>query len=200
MAQALARLQAWFKDPSRKLPPPEPIADDNAVIFGYRYPSGAFVAERDEASADIFENPRAPSGRPGSRAPHVLVKRAGKELSTVDLFGGMWVLCGGPQGRAWLDLLRRNPVADTVPVTYQGIGPAGDLQDVGGRWAAAYGVDADGAVLIRPDGFVAWRRRHADAGAPAALDAAFDRVLARDEDVRSRDQAHVGAKRPVATR
>ncbi len=40
---ALARLQAWFKDPSRKLPPPESIVDDNAVIFGYRYPAGAFV-------------------------------------------------------------------------------------------------------------------------------------------------------------
>ena len=48
VAQALARLQAWFKDPGRKLPPPEPIVDDNAVIFGYRYPAGAFVAEGDE--------------------------------------------------------------------------------------------------------------------------------------------------------
>jgi len=201
MAQALARLQAWFTDPSRKLPPPEPIADDNAVIFGYRYLSGAFVAEPDELPADIFENPHAPSARPGSRAPHVLVKRAGKELSTVDLFGGLWVLCAGPQGRAWLDRLRRNPVADTLPVMFQGIGPAGDLQDVDDRWAAAYGLDADGAVLIRPDGFVAWRRRRADVAAQAALDAAFDRVLARDEDLRSRDRAHADAKRTaVATR
>src|SRR5437867_12660834 len=29
VAQALARLQAWFKDPSHKLPQPDPIVDDN---------------------------------------------------------------------------------------------------------------------------------------------------------------------------
>jgi putative polyketide hydroxylase len=33
MSQALARLQAWFKDPSNKLPPAEPIIDDYAVIL-----------------------------------------------------------------------------------------------------------------------------------------------------------------------
>src|ERR1044071_4765579 len=38
LAQSLARLQAWFKDPRQKLPPPEPIVADEAVIFGYRYP------------------------------------------------------------------------------------------------------------------------------------------------------------------
>jgi putative polyketide hydroxylase len=34
-----------------------------------------------------------------------------------------------------------------------------DLQDRDGRWRAAYGVGSDGAALIRPDGFVAWRSR-----------------------------------------
>ena len=98
-------------------------------------------------------------------------------MSTVDLFAGQWVLCGGPEGDAWPRLLRDSPSAAALRVACHGIEPAGNLQDVNRRWSAAYGVDADGAVLIRPDGFVAWRRRHADGDAQDALDAALDRVL-----------------------
>jgi putative polyketide hydroxylase len=183
VAQALARLQAWFKDRSRKLPPPEPIVDDNLVIFGYRYPAGAFAAEDDEQS-DLFEDPRVPSGRPGSRAPHLIVKREAGVMSTVDLFAGQWVLCSGPEGRGWRQVLHDSPSAAALPVAYHGIEPAGDLQDVHRRWSAAYGVAADGAVLVRPDGFVAWRRRHADGNLQDGLDAAFARVLAHDGNSR----------------
>jgi hypothetical protein len=38
------------------------------------------------------------------------------------------------------------------------VGQQGELQDVDSRWQEAYGVEADGALLIRPDGFVAWRQ------------------------------------------
>ena len=37
------------------------------------------------------------------------------------------------------------------------IGGDGDFADSEGRWAAAYGVTDGGAILVRPDGFVAWR-------------------------------------------
>jgi putative polyketide hydroxylase len=32
-----------------------------------------------------------------------------------------------------------------------------EVTDPGGGFGRAYGVDAGGAVLVRPDGFVAWR-------------------------------------------
>jgi hypothetical protein len=193
VAQALARLQAWFKDPSRKLPPPEPIVDDNAVIFGYRYPNGAFVAEEDDAPVDFFEDPRAPTGRPGSRAPHLIVKRAGEEMSTVDLFAGKWVLFGGPEGHRWAELLRDTPSAAALRVACHGIEPAGSLQDIHRRWSA-YGVDADGAVLIRPDGVVAWRRRNTGGNAHDALSAAFDRILRRQDEAQSHGKVHAMAR------
>ncbi|MGH7095586.1 MAG: hypothetical protein ACREFB_18895, partial [Stellaceae bacterium] len=47
-----------------------------------------------------------------------------------------------------------------------------------GAWPAAYGVAADGAVLVRPDGYVGWRSRGGDGGA-GALSAALDRILGR---------------------
>jgi putative polyketide hydroxylase len=37
------------------------------------------------------------------------------------------------------------------------IGPAGDLRDPDDAWARSMGVSSGGAILIRPDGFVAWR-------------------------------------------
>jgi 2-polyprenyl-6-methoxyphenol hydroxylase-like FAD-dependent oxidoreductase len=193
VAQALARLQAWFKDPGRALPPPEPIVDDRAIIFGYRYPSGAFVAERETAPTEVFEDPRAP-GQPGSRAPHVIVERAGTPVSTVDLFAGHWVLAYGPRGDVWPDRVRRSPAAAALRVVCHGMRPAGDLLDTGDRWSTAYGVEADGAVLVRPDGFIAWRRQRADASAQTDLDAAFDYL-----GIRSSVEANVNIVTGAAT-
>ena len=194
VAQALARLQAWFKDPSRKLPPPEPIVDDNAVIFGYGYPNGAFVAE-DDRDGGRFEDPRKPSARPGSRAPHIVVQHAGDRVSTIDLFATQWVLAYGPKGQLWPELLNCSKAASLLGVDVRGLEPAGDLRDVDGGALAAYGIDADGALLIRPDGFVAWRRRNAGGAAQADLDAAFDHVLSLGRESTSERETKVGARR-----
>lgn len=159
LAQSLARLQAWFKDPRRVLPPAEPIVDDQAVIFGYRYHEGAFIPEKsDEGSADVFEDPRTPSGRPGSRAPHLVVEHGGRQLSTVDLFAGHWSLLTGAQGAAWIDAAARLEHAGTMGLRCYQIGPR-DVQDVANRSSATYGLGESDAVLIRPDGFIAWRGR-----------------------------------------
>jgi putative polyketide hydroxylase len=177
VAQALARLQAWFKDPSRRLPPPESIRDDHAVIFGYRYASGAFVDDGNGAD-DLFEDPHTPSGRAGSRAPHLVVKHLGEQVSTIDLFADRWALVSGPNGNGWSDAVRRSSAARALGVVWYGIQPAGDLEDVADRFSAAYGVGPAGAVLIRPDGFIAWR--HADAAdGITALDKALERLWIR---------------------
>jgi putative polyketide hydroxylase len=179
MAQALARLQAWFKDPSKKLPPAEPIIDDYAVMFGYRYRTGALITE-DRSSGPVFENPRTPSGQPGSRAPHVVVERAGTRASTIDLFSGQWVLFAGPNGGVWPDAAGRIPAAAPFALQCYRAGPGGEVQDVDNRWSTAYGVSADGAVLIRPDGFIAWRAAGSHVEAETALREVFERLSFRD--------------------
>ena len=45
-----------------------------------------------------------------------------------------------------------------MPISVQRIGTAADVD---GTWAAVTGLGSDAALLVRPDGFVAWR-----AGAP----------------------------------
>ena len=181
LAQALARLQAWFKDPSKKLPAAEKIIDDYHVIFGQLYRSGAFIAEENHATDSGFEDPRKPSGRPGSRAAHVIVEHAGKRLSTIDLFKGHWVFLVGSGGGAWLESAQRSPAASSFDVESYRVGADGDLKDIEHRWAKAYGVNSDGAVLVRPDGFIAWRAGEASDQAEKILSDVFERLNFREK-------------------
>lgn len=142
------------------------------VIFGSRYLSGAFVAA-DGADQSISLPPEELAGTPGSRAPHVRVRHHGQLISVQDLFGGGLVLLCGWQDETWDAAMRRLAAADRIAADVYRFGA--DLEDADGRWEAAYGVTSAGAVLVRPDGIVAWRARgQADAGAGRLL----ERVLA----------------------
>ena len=59
------------------------------------------------------------------------------------------------------------------------IGKDGDLADPDGNWHDAYGVDTDGAVLVRPDGHVAWRSRTSASNPLDVLRTALDRLFGR---------------------
>jgi putative polyketide hydroxylase len=56
------------------------------------------------------------------------------------------------------------------------VGDGGDLSDPSGRFEELYGIGSEGAVLVRPDGFVAWR--NSAAGPGSELRTALGRVLA----------------------
>jgi len=130
----------------------QPLEDDLNIELGYCYHSGAVVPEG--ANQPAHENPRDSKGRPGTRAPHVWLEQDGRRISTLDLFGKNFVLLAGPAGAAWsnhLDAARKLIDLDFHPVG------AGQLADPDNAFLAAYGISAQGASLIRPDGFVAWR-------------------------------------------
>nr|WP_218671189.1 FAD-dependent oxidoreductase [Microbispora sp. GKU 823] len=82
--------------------------DDLSMIFGYRYDSAAVCARTPGPDAPV-EDPRAPSGRPGLRAPHVWLEREGTRLSTLDLFTGAFTLLIGPDGAEWAAAARGTP-------------------------------------------------------------------------------------------
>jgi hypothetical protein len=91
---------------------------------------------------------------------------------------GFTLLAGG-DGRAWREAAGSVAAARSIPLAAAIIGPGGDTGDPDGAWAAAYGVEPDGAVLIRPDGHVGWRRRTRAADCRAELNDALDRLLGR---------------------
>lgn len=133
----------------------QPLEDDLNIELGYYYDSAAIIPE--ERLARGHENPRDSKGRPGTRAPHVWLERGGQRISTLDLFGRNFVLLAGPAGDAWAQFL---PAREGVPVDFHRIGANG-LSDPDNLIPDAYGIGQEGAVLVRPDGFVAWRARHA---------------------------------------
>jgi hypothetical protein len=70
-----------------------------------------------------------------------------------------FALFAGERGGPWRDAARAVSALLGVPMSAYTVGAEGDVGDPEGRWAAAYGVEKDGAVLVRPDGHVAWRER-----------------------------------------
>lgn len=133
-----------------------PFARDVNVDLGYCYRSGAIVPG---GAAPLHEHPRALAGCPGSRAPHVGLTRQGRELSSIDLFGRGWVLLAGAEGHAWERIGNALPARLGLAVHRVG-GP--ELGDPSLAFAEAYGISAFGAVLVRPDGVIAWRERSAE--------------------------------------
>jgi hypothetical protein len=149
------------------------------MIFGASYDSSAIVP--DGTPPPTVANPVTdyhPGGRPGGRAPHAWLERAGARLSTIDLFGDGFVLLAGADGAAWRDAAVTAARTARVPLTAFTVGASGDLHDPEKQWAELYGVSAGGAVLVRPDGHVAWRCGESIPGPRRALASVFGRLLA----------------------
>jgi putative polyketide hydroxylase len=151
MEQALARWGARVGEGVKGKQ--APLMEYTAVTLGYRYRSAAILGEPDDVEPAIL--PSQLRAQPGTRAPHVWLERGGERISTLDLYGKEFVLLTGAGGGAWIDAARG---LDDVLTTYQ-IG--GDRQftdsDADGAFATDYALAPDGAAIIRPDGFVAWR-------------------------------------------
>ncbi len=152
--------------------------NEQGLIFGASYIAGAILPDGTQPPTVV--NPVTdyiPSARPGARAPHVWLRRDGALLSSIDLFGKGFVLLTGRGGRAWLQAAAHRAGAFGPRFAAFSIG-AGPLEDPEGQWQRAYGVEEDGAVLVRPDGYVAWRSAAMPPEPAAALASTAHRLLA----------------------
>jgi hypothetical protein len=158
----------------------QPLVDDFSMEIGYRYNSPAVVLE--PGALLLHEHPRESRGRPGARAPHVfLLDSGGTQVSTLDLFGGRFVLLAGPEGKAWPAAALA--AADRLGVALDSyvVGAIG-LTDPADRFLEAYGISPSGAVVVRPDGFVGWRAAEALDDPGEVLRQVLQALLCRDDD------------------
>jgi hypothetical protein len=110
----------------------------------------------------------------------VWLEREGVRSSTLDLFGRHFTLVTGAGGRAWAAGAVEVGGRFRVQIDAHCI-DGGDYADADGSWGKQYGVSDGGAVLVRPDGHVAWRAAgECDAPAAKVLASVLGQVLARN--------------------
>jgi 2-polyprenyl-6-methoxyphenol hydroxylase-like FAD-dependent oxidoreductase len=146
------------------------------VVGGYQYCSPTIFAEDEGAS--VYDH-LGFDGRPGTRAPHVWVEYRGQLISTLDLLWRGFVLLTGPDGRAWYEAAQQLSSRLDIDLEAYRVGPSGDLLDPECYWHEAAGIQADGALLMRPDGIVAWRSWESVPEPERVLEQVMMRVLCR---------------------
>ncbi|PWB88403.1 methanobactin biosynthesis FAD monooxygenase MbnF [Methylosinus sporium] len=152
------------------------------VAMSYRYRSQAISLEEPDDGLPT-DDTLHPSGKPGTRLAHVSLTRGEASISTHDLVGPGFVLLAGPSGTAWTraaDVLTRGG----APLTAFRVGS--DLLDHDGSFLTWTGLEPAGALLVRPDGFIAWRSVGDRDGHTALLAEAMARALCIDSQNNSK--------------
>jgi putative polyketide hydroxylase len=148
------------------------------IEFGSAYDSAAVIQDGTQLPvvADSYSD-YTPTGHPGCRAPHLWLGRNDAELSTRDLIGTGFTVLAGPEGGLWEQAVATARTLADIPLSCYIIGRPG-LEDRAGVFLERYGIEADGAVLIRPDGYVAWRSSTGVLAQSSAIVMALETILA----------------------
>ncbi|HUA11057.1 MAG TPA: FAD-dependent monooxygenase [Solirubrobacteraceae bacterium] len=131
------------------------------IEYGYAYESSALVPDGSPApepleAVRVYE----PSTRPGAPLPHAWLDTGdGERIAIKDLVRpGRLLLIAGEEGGSWCDAAREVAASAGVPLDAARIGHLdGDYYDPRLTWLRRREIAADGALLVRPDRFVAWR-------------------------------------------
>jgi 2,4-dichlorophenol 6-monooxygenase len=154
----------------------------HGVELGQRYRSAA-VLEDGTPEPPYTRDPELyyhATTWPGARLPHCWVAHEGRRVSVKDLAGhGRFTLLAGIGGEAWVDAAAAVSAATEVEVRPYVIGPGREVLDTYDDWARTREVAESGCVLVRPDGYVAWRQNEVGEDPTAALEKAMATLLGR---------------------
>jgi 2,4-dichlorophenol 6-monooxygenase len=95
----------------------------------------------------------------GHPLPQAFVERAGERLPISNLVrGGRFLLLAGENGQDWVAAAATVATETGVPITAGTVGMLGcDYIDMRGAWTRCREISPDGAVLVRPDRYIAFR-------------------------------------------
>jgi putative polyketide hydroxylase len=181
-----------------KLLPAEKRVPLFSLIAGYRYRSRAVLSEdapppypppqagegrMGDAQIELLEKPEALAGQPGTRVPHLWLGRGGQRISVLDLLDGHFILLAGEAGALWQRAASGAAASFGIELSAYCVGADGDLIDLENGWQTKMGVPAAGAVLLRPDGFVAWRTSTQSTNPEIQLGQVLATILCRTDTV-----------------
>ena len=150
--------------------------NDAHIDLGYRYRSSAIFSEGTD-DGGLTEDPRQMRGRPGTRLPHVTLECEGARVSSVDLVDSGFALFAGPAATAWADASAE--VARDAGLDCRILQAGRAVSDPEGQLCEAIGIAPSGAVLVRPDGVVAWRAVAEQTAARSTMSRVFEAMRGR---------------------
>lgn len=148
--------------------------------FGYVYRSHIILSEGPAEEPQV--GTYTASAAPGARAPHCWLKmrETAQTVSTIDLYGtDRYTLLTGREGENWVRVFTATAAQRRISLQAFRVGAQADLVDNLGAFHDLYGIAPTGAVLVRPDGHVAWRSFEEDAEAAAVADRVMSRCTCR---------------------
>ncbi len=168
--------------------------DDRPALdfdIGFKYASSAVIP--DEADLlDRISGDHRPLAKAGSRAPHVWLDR-NRQFSMLDVFGPSFTFLTGSGAECWRAAAGKVAYEMHVPMLVERpVAGTRGQESPDKTWTTAYGIGATGAMLVRPDGHVAWRRSSGVTCPADELRSVCESVLNRSCRLRdSRDGLHV---------
>jgi 2-polyprenyl-6-methoxyphenol hydroxylase-like FAD-dependent oxidoreductase len=154
------RIEFWIRDSNHHI-------HSVGQSLGFSYDEGAVIPDG-TIKPPLMPGRYEPSDRPGSRFPHIWLDPARRQ-STLDWFDKAFVLVTGPDGGAWMDAEKALTRKRSLPLQLRVL--AEPYTHMGLQ------VGAKGALLVRPDGHVAWRMPWTPADPGAELDRVFATLL-----------------------
>ncbi|KAJ5651258.1 uncharacterized protein N7484_004981 [Penicillium longicatenatum] len=145
--------------------------DDDAMEFGQIYLSKGIVGAN--GSLPRAMKPDEWMGQPGTHLPHCWVERGGARVPILDIVGSEWTLVTASKG--WVEAVSEVNEGSSVKIRSVCVGldvsSSGDV-DI----QTLLGICGSGAVLVRPDGYIAWRSVELQVDAGEILRSALSRV------------------------
>ncbi|BBX96237.1 FAD-dependent monooxygenase [Mycobacterium lacus] len=136
--------------------------------FGYTYRGPLIAPESGETPPDQSTIVTyRPTTRPGARLPHASVLHEGRPVSVHDTLCSEGLTLFTASAPQWTAALRKQQHPATLPVMVRDLAAAEPRDQ--GHLLALFEVGRQGAVLVRPDGHVAWRTTKPAPGGSADL-------------------------------
>jgi 2-polyprenyl-6-methoxyphenol hydroxylase-like FAD-dependent oxidoreductase len=135
--------------------------------LGFSYEEGAVIPDGTPRGGHLTRI-YFPSDRPGGRFPHLWLDMARKR-STLDWFDKEFTVVTGPLGGEWLEAGRDVSKKLGIPLNLQQLPSAHSADGIQ--------MGQRGAVLVRPDGHVAWRIPYIPGNPARELAGALQTVL-----------------------
>lgn len=134
------RIQFWINDMDNHL---HSIGQN----LGHNYEDGAVIPDGTVTKA-LNSRYYTPTDRPGARFPHIWLDPSRKR-STLDWFDKEFAVVAGPLGNEWLEAGKQVSEKTGVALSLKQLSAADPTE--------GFQLGVRGAVLVRPDGHVAWR-------------------------------------------